>query len=117
MTANDQINAMDTEVDTEGTEDTVVAPETAESETQALTDASSGLDGLPVSLEIALPPIALTMNAVKSMTNGSMIPLGLDLSEPMSIGINGKKYGMGNFVQIGDKIGIQIEDWKPASTH
>lgn len=70
--------------------------------------------GLPVAFEVYLPQIMISIDMVRNMARGTTIPLGVDLTEPMRITVNGQTFGHGRFVQIGDKVGIQIEEWKPA---
>lgn len=113
MTATDEVDMMSaestvgvSEVNMSDAGDTQDEPATSLAE-------SSGLDGLPVSLEISLPTITLPLGIVKDLAGGTTVPLGLNLSELMQIGINGQIFGHGSFVQIGDQIGIQIESWKP----
>ena len=75
------------------------------------------LQSVPVALEISLPSMKIPLETVKSLSQGATLPLGVDLSEAMVIGINGQPFGTGHFVQIGDKVGIQIETWKSGKTH
>jgi flagellar motor switch/type III secretory pathway protein FliN len=88
-----------------------------DTETDDDADADAGIKGLPVSLEISLPAVTVTLDMVRSIRRGMTVPLGMDLSERMTIGVNGQHFGEGSFVQIGDKIGIQIDNWKPARPH
>ncbi len=107
--------------------DRLVAEATDESDAPLLaTDDADLLDdpepdnnikGLPVTLEVSLPPVIVSLDTVRSMARGMTVPLGIDLTERVRIGINGKQFGEGTFVQIGDRIGIQIEDWKPNRSH
>jgi flagellar motor switch/type III secretory pathway protein FliN len=77
----------------------------------------SEIKGLPVTLEVSLPAVTVSLDMVRSMARGVTVPLGIDLTERVRIGINGRQFGEGTFVQIGDRIGIQIEDWKPGRSH
>lgn len=72
---------------------------------------------LPVAFEVHLPQITLSIDMVRNMARGTTIPLGVDLTEPMRITVNGQTFGQGYFVQIGDRVGIQIDEWKPARTN
>ena len=101
------------ETETSGFSDITEGP----SSTSTGDDVKSDLHDLPVKVEIGLPPIQLKFSKLKEMSNGSIIPLGIDLTEPVSISISGKKYGSGSLVQLGHKIGVQIERWAPGGTH
>jgi flagellar motor switch/type III secretory pathway protein FliN len=53
----------------------------------------------------------MALSEISSIAPGAILDLGLDLSDPIVIRINEKAVGTGRLIQIGDRVGIQIERW------
>ena len=89
-------NATDTPVD-------VVAGDTA------------ALSEIPMKLDFCLASQTLPLSQLEGLAPGVTLDFAFDLAAPIMISANGQTLGKGCLMQIGDRIGVRIEQWaKPA---
>jgi type III secretion system YscQ/HrcQ family protein len=72
---------------------------------------ASDLIDLPMLVDFQFHRKTMALSEISSIAPGAILDLGLDLSDPIVIRINEKAVGTGRLIQIGDRVGIQIERW------
>lgn len=70
-----------------------------------------GLGPLEVGMSMTFPDASVTLAQFKEIAQGVTVPVNVDLSAPVEIAVGGQKRGQGVLVQLGEKIGLQIETW------
>ena len=53
----------------------------------------------------------MTLSDIQGIAPGAILDLGLDLADPIVIRVNEKQLGIGRLVQIGDRVGVQVNRW------
>ncbi len=71
-----------------------------------------GIDDLPVMLEIVLASRNMRISDLADLAPGASLDLGADLTAPVRLRVNGQTLGTGRLVQIGERVGVQIEHWR-----
>ena len=69
------------------------------------------LDDLPMHLEVQFHRKTMSLAEMSALASGSIIDLGIDLTDPVVLKVNDKAVGTGQLVRIGDMVGVQIERW------
>jgi len=77
----------------------------------AVAPISQGIETLPISLEIRLKEKRVTLRELVDFQPDTVIPFGLDLKEEVSLFANNMNVGSGHLVQVGDRVGVQIDSW------
>jgi type III secretion system YscQ/HrcQ family protein len=73
--------------------------------------AAMPLDDLPMHLEVQFRRKTMTLADIGALASGAILDLGIDLSEPVVLNVNGEPVGTGRLVRIGDLVGVQIDRW------
>ncbi|WP_282078574.1 FliM/FliN family flagellar motor switch protein [Epibacterium ulvae] len=66
---------------------------------------------LPVQFTFTLAAEEVSMMEFARVTQGYFLDSNIDLNGEVEIKVNGKKYGTGRLIQIGHRIGVQVEQW------
>lgn len=69
------------------------------------------LSALPMHLDFQLCRKSLPLHQVSNLAPGTILELGIDLREPITIKVNDQPIGSGHMVKIGTRVGIQIAVW------
>ena len=69
------------------------------------------LSTLPMHLDFQLCRKTLPLHQVSNLAPGTILELGIDLRDPVTIRVNEQPVGTGHLVRIGARVGIQIDVW------
>ena len=70
------------------------------------------VDRLSVNIDFVLASQRVSLSDLAAWGPGRVVDLGLDLTGPVHVQLNGMHAGHGHLVQIGDRVGIRIERWR-----
>lgn len=86
-------------------------PQTAEKEEEKKADEENIdalIEDIPVKLLFQIGETHITFGELSRIQAGYTFELGTDLKKPVLIKANGKKFGRGEMVQVGDRIGVRV---------
>ena len=68
------------------------------------------LEGVNVTLSMELGQTEMTLDEVTGMTDQSLVELDKSVGDPVDIMINGRPFGRGEVVTVGENFGVRITD-------
>lgn len=78
------------------------------SATAITNDDTASLDELPIRLTFEFGRLELTLAELEALGPGHVFALGRNLRGPVDILANGKRFGIGDIVSVGDALGVRI---------
>ena len=68
------------------------------------------LEGVKVTLSMELGQTEMTLDEVTEMSDQSLVELDKTVGDPIDILINGRPFGRGEVVTVGENFGVRITD-------
>lgn len=63
---------------------------------------------IPLLVRVEIARISLTMEKLLQLSPGDFLDLGISTSDPVYLNVNGQRIGMGELLQLEDRVGIRI---------
>jgi len=70
------------------------------------------LGGLPIRIHVVLSQVEMSLKNLEGLTDGSIIELDEENPGTVQLVSNGEVLGMGDLVEIDDRLGVQITRWR-----
>jgi type III secretion protein Q len=69
---------------------------------------ASDLDAIPVEVAFELGRVQLDIGELRRLAPGSLVPITRPIEDAFDIVVNGKRFGRGTPVRIGNSLGVRI---------
>ncbi|MEE4888954.1 type III secretion system cytoplasmic ring protein SctQ [Pseudomonas alliivorans] len=80
----------------------------AMNEPTATPDLDVSLDALPLTLVCQVGSVELTLEQLREMAPGTLLPLASSTRDEVDLMVNGRRVGRGELVRIGDGLGVRL---------
>ncbi|WP_122593369.1 type III secretion system cytoplasmic ring protein SctQ [Pseudomonas viridiflava] len=80
----------------------------AMNEPTVMPDLDVSLDALPLTLVCQLGSVELTLEQLRAMAPGTLLPLASSGQDEVDLMVNGRRIGRGELVRIGDGLGVRL---------
>lgn len=77
-------------------------------EPTATPDLDVSLDALPLKLVCQVGSVELTLEQLREMAPGTLLPLASSTRDEVDLMVNGRRVGRGELVRIGDGLGVRL---------
>lgn len=73
--------------------------------------APAAFGDLAVAIELRFASRQLSLAEAQSLAPGQILDLAINLADPVEILANGRRFGSGRLIEIGDVLGVQLVSW------
>ena len=77
-------------------------------EPTVMPDLDVSLDALPLTLVCQLGSVELTLEQLRAMAPGTLLPLASSGQDEVDLMVHGRRIGRGELVRIGDGLGVRL---------